>query len=38
VHEHRDLLRAIIAGDAEHARSTVAEHIEVFEHEIRAVL
>ena len=38
VHEHGDLLRAIIAGDAEHARATVAEHIEVFEHEIRAVL
>lgn len=38
VHEHADLLRAIAAGDAEGARSIVAEHIETFEREIRAVL
>jgi DNA-binding GntR family transcriptional regulator len=38
VHEHRDLLHAIAAGDAERARASVAEHIETFEREIRAVL
>jgi DNA-binding GntR family transcriptional regulator len=38
VHEHGGLLRAIAAGDAEVARSIVADHIETFEREIRAVL
>jgi DNA-binding GntR family transcriptional regulator len=38
VHEHGDLLRAIAAGDAETARGIVADHIETFEREIRAVL
>jgi DNA-binding GntR family transcriptional regulator len=38
VHEHDDLLHAIAAGDPERARAVVAEHIETFEREIRAVL
>jgi DNA-binding GntR family transcriptional regulator len=38
VHEHGDLLRAIADGDAEGARAIIAEHIETFEREIRAVL
>jgi DNA-binding GntR family transcriptional regulator len=38
VHEHGDLLHAIDDGDAERARAIVAEHIETFEREIRAVL
>ena len=38
VHEHEALLRAIGAGQAERARDIVAEHIEIFEQEIRAVL
>jgi DNA-binding GntR family transcriptional regulator len=38
VHEHDDLLRAIADGDAEGARAIIAEHIETFEREIRAVL
>ena len=38
VHEHEELLRAIGAGEAERARDIVAEHIEIFEQEIRAVL
>ncbi len=38
VHEHRDLLQAIADGDAERARAIVAEHVETFEREIRAVL
>jgi DNA-binding GntR family transcriptional regulator len=38
VHEHDDLLRAILAGDAQRARETVAEHIATFEREVRAVL
>jgi DNA-binding GntR family transcriptional regulator len=38
VHEHAGLLRAIDEGDADGARSIVAEHIETFEREIRAVL
>jgi DNA-binding GntR family transcriptional regulator len=38
VHEHGDLLRAIADGDAEGARAIIAEHIEIFEREIRAVL
>jgi DNA-binding GntR family transcriptional regulator len=38
VHEHGDLLRAIHDGDAKGARAIVAEHIEIFEREIRAVL
>ena len=38
VHEHGDLLRAIADGDADDARAIIAEHIETFEREIRAVL
>lgn len=38
VHEHDDLLRAIANGDADVAREIIAEHIENFEREIRAVL
>jgi DNA-binding GntR family transcriptional regulator len=38
VHEHDALLRAIGAGEAERARGIVADHISVFEHEIRSVL
>jgi DNA-binding GntR family transcriptional regulator len=38
VHEHGDLLRAIADGDADGARAIIAEHIEIFEREIRAVL
>jgi DNA-binding GntR family transcriptional regulator len=38
VHEHGDLLRAIADGDPEAARAIIAEHIEIFEREIRAVL
>jgi DNA-binding GntR family transcriptional regulator len=38
VHEHDDLLRAIADGHAEQACRIVAEHIETFEREIRAVL
>jgi DNA-binding GntR family transcriptional regulator len=38
VHEHGDLLRAIAAGEADVARGIVADHIETFEREIRAVL
>jgi DNA-binding GntR family transcriptional regulator len=38
VHEHDDLLRAIAAGDAERAREILAQHVETFEREIRAVL
>lgn len=38
VHEHRELLDAIAAGDEEHAQLIVAEHIATFEHEIRGVL
>ncbi|HWD65709.1 MAG TPA: GntR family transcriptional regulator [Solirubrobacteraceae bacterium] len=38
VHEHDDLLRAIGEGQADQARAIVAEHIETFEQEIRAVL
>jgi DNA-binding GntR family transcriptional regulator len=38
VHEHGDLLRAIADGDADAARSILAEHIDTFEREIRAVL
>jgi DNA-binding GntR family transcriptional regulator len=38
VHEHRDLLQAVADGDADRARAIVAEHIETFEREIRAVL
>ncbi len=38
VHEHDDLLRAIAAGEAARARAIVAEHIAIFEHEIRAAL
>lgn len=38
VHEHDDVLHAIASGDAGRARAVVAEHIEIFEREIRAVL
>ncbi len=38
VHEHEELLRAIRAGEAERARDIVAEHIDIFEQEIRSVL
>jgi DNA-binding GntR family transcriptional regulator len=38
VHEHDDLLRAIADGRPEQAREIIAEHIETFEREIRAVL
>jgi DNA-binding GntR family transcriptional regulator len=38
VHEHEDLLQAIADNDPERAQSIVAEHIETFEREIRAVL
>jgi DNA-binding GntR family transcriptional regulator len=38
VHEHGDLLRAIADGDADGSRAIIAEHIETFEREIRAVL
>ncbi|MGH2866195.1 MAG: GntR family transcriptional regulator [Solirubrobacteraceae bacterium] len=38
VHEHDDLLHAVASGDPERARAVVAEHIETFEREIRAVL
>jgi DNA-binding GntR family transcriptional regulator len=38
VHEHDDALRAIAAGDAEHARAILADHIATFESEIRSVL
>ncbi len=36
--EHEEVLEAIIAGDAERARTVMAEHVEEFEREIRAVL
>ena len=35
VHEHADLLEAIAAHDAERARAIMAEHIAVFEEEIK---
>ncbi len=38
VHEHGGLLKAIDDGDAESAQAIIAEHIEIFEREIRAVL
>src|SRR6202023_2814275 len=38
VHEHDDVLHAIAAGEADHARDTLAEHVATFEREIRAVL
>jgi DNA-binding GntR family transcriptional regulator len=38
VHEHEELLRAIGDGQAERARDIVAEHIDIFEQEIRSVL
>ncbi len=38
VHEHDDLLRAIADGQPDQARRIIAEHIEIFEREIRAVL
>jgi DNA-binding GntR family transcriptional regulator len=38
VHEHRELLHAIRAGDADGARAIAAEHVATFESEIRGVL
>lgn len=38
VAEHREMLDAILAGDAERAESTVRGHVAGFEREIRAVL
>jgi DNA-binding GntR family transcriptional regulator len=38
VHEHRDLLEAIGAGEAERAQAIAAEHVATFEGEIRGVL
>ena len=38
VHEHRALLEAIRSGDAGHAEAVAAEHVGVFESEIRGVL
>ena len=38
VHEHDDVLQAIAAGDAPRARDVLAEHIAIFEREIRSVL
>lgn len=38
VHEHDDVLHAIAAGEPEHARDVLTDHISKFENEIRAVL
>ena len=38
VHEHDGLLHAIADGDADRARTIIAEHIETFEREIRSAL
>jgi DNA-binding GntR family transcriptional regulator len=38
VHEHDEMLRAIAAGEAQHAREILVEHIATFEREIRSVL
>jgi DNA-binding GntR family transcriptional regulator len=38
VHEHDDMLHAIADGDAERARVILADHVAIFEREIRAVL
>lgn len=38
VDEHREVLQDIEAGDPERARDTMAEHVETFAREIRAVL
>ena len=38
VHEHQDVLQAIAAGKAAHARDILAGHIATFEGEIRSVL
>ena len=38
VHEHGDLLHAIVAGDPQRARAVVGEHISTFDDEIRSVL
>jgi DNA-binding GntR family transcriptional regulator len=38
VHEHDGVLHAIAAGEADSARDILANHIETFEREIRAVL
>ena len=38
VHEHQEVLEAILAGDADRARDILAAHIATFEQEIRSVL
>jgi DNA-binding GntR family transcriptional regulator len=38
VHEHRELLLAIRAGDAQRAAAIAGEHVATFESEIRGVL
>jgi DNA-binding GntR family transcriptional regulator len=38
VHEHREVLAAILDGEPDRARTVMAEHVETFEREIRAVL
>jgi DNA-binding GntR family transcriptional regulator len=38
VHEHREVLAAILDGEPDRARAVMAEHVETFEREIRAVL
>ena len=38
VHEHRELLEAIGSGDGGHAEAVAAEHVGIFEAEIRGVL
>jgi DNA-binding GntR family transcriptional regulator len=38
VNEHDELLRAILAANAQRAREIVAEHVGTFEREVRAVL
>jgi DNA-binding GntR family transcriptional regulator len=38
VHEHHQVLSAIADGDAEGARAIMAEHVEIFERETRALL
>lgn len=38
VHEHRDLLRSVIAGDPDRAEEVARRHVRGFEQEIRRVL
>ena len=38
VHEHGELLRAIVAADPVRARAVVGEHISTFDDKIRSVL